>query len=74
MKLKRGNLVRWCLGHKSYQAFGDVLVGLEPIYKYGVVYKIFKSDSSRYMVIAVDDGKIHILDIKHDTYEVLSEG
>ena len=74
MGLKRGNLIKWCLGHKSYEAFGDVLVGREPIYKYGVVYKIFTLDSSRYMVIGIDDGKMHVLDTKHDTYEVLSEG
>ena len=74
MGLKRGNLIKWCLGHKYYQAFGDVLVGHEPIYKYGVVYKVSAKDSSKVIVVGIDDGKMHLLDATHDTYEILSEG
>ena len=71
MGLECGDLIRWCCGHKSYQAFGDVLVGHEPIYLYGVVYKISVKEPLRVIVLTFD-GKRHILDAKHDSYEVLS--
>ena len=39
--LEVGNLIRWVVSHASYEASGDVLVGREPIYKYGIVLKSF---------------------------------
>ena len=37
MGIKKGSLIKWVVGHKSYQSDGDVLIGLDPIYKHGIV-------------------------------------
>ena len=72
--LKIGNLIRWVASHKSYEANGDVLVGLEPIYKYGIVMKISKKSSNQIVVASCEDARWHIIDTEYDSYEVLSEG
>ena len=72
--LKRGNLIKWCLGHKSYEAFGDVLVGREPIYKYGIVLKVSPRSPSHFIIATYDDARWHVLDTEYDYYEVLSNG
>ncbi len=74
MALKIGNLIRWVASHKSYEANGDVLVGLEPIYKYGIVMKISKKSSNQIVVASCEDARWHIIDTEYDSYEVLSEG
>ncbi len=74
MQLNRGDLIKWCMGHHSYEAFGDVLVGREPIYKYGVVYEVSDKDPYHFIVIGCDDGKWHLLNTHYDKYEILSEG
>tara|TARA_R100001163_G_C5063174_1_gene200403 strand:- start:279 stop:515 length:237 start_codon:yes stop_codon:yes gene_type:complete len=72
--LKIGNLIRWVASHKSYEANGDVLVGLEPIYKYGIVMKISKKSSNQIVVASCEDARWHIINTEYDSYEVLSEG
>jgi len=72
--IKIGNLVRWVSSHSSYEANGDVLVGIEPIYKYGVIVKISKTQPTHSVVAAVDDARWHILDMKFDAIEVISDG
>lgn len=74
MALKVGNLIRWVQSHKSYEANGDVLVGLEPIYKYGVVMEVSKKSPSQIIVASCDDAHWHIVDTQYDTYEVISDG
>lgn len=74
MALKIGNLIRWVASHKSYEANGDVLVGLEPIYKYGIVMKISKKSSNQIVVASCEDARWHIINTEYDSYEVLSEG
>ena len=44
MTHEKGTLIRWVSTHKSYEANGDVLVGLEPIYSYGIVMEVSKKD------------------------------
>ena len=49
-------------------------MGIEPVYKYGVVVEVSKKDSDCIAVISCDDGRWHMLDIKYDKFEIVSEG
>jgi hypothetical protein len=74
MALERGNLIKWVCAHHTYQANGDILVGLDPIYKYGIVMKVSEKSPSHFLVIDCVDARWHILDTTYDKYEILSEG
>ncbi len=74
MALEVGNLIRWVVSHASYEASGDVLVGREPIYRYGIVLKISQQSPSHFVVAACDDARWHVIDTKYDQYEILSNG
>ena len=74
MSLKVGSLVRWVSSHRSYEANGDILVGLEPIYKYGVVLEASKKSEKHFVVAACDDMRWHVINTEFDSVEVLSEG
>ncbi len=74
MKLQKGYLIKWVTTHRVYESNGDVLVGIEPVYKYGVVVEVSKKDSDCIAVISCDDGRWHMLDIKYDKFEIVSEG
>jgi hypothetical protein len=72
--IKRGSLIKWVAAHESYVSNGDILVGLEPIYKQGVVLKVSDKDPSYFIVICSEDNRWHILDTQVDDFVVLSEG
>ena len=72
--LEVGNLIRWVVSHASYEASGDVLVGREPIYKYGIVLKTSMKSPTHYIIADCADARWHVLDSKYDQYEILSEG
>lgn len=74
MGVEVGNLVRWVISHKSYESNGDVLVGIEPIYKYGVVVKKSPISPTHIVVATCDDARWHVVDTRYDSVEVLSEG
>ena len=73
MEYKKGTLIKWVESHRSYQANGDVLVGLEPIYKCGIIMEISKQDPKYIAVASCSDGRWHVVNIHHDSIEVLSE-
>jgi hypothetical protein len=73
MGITRGALIRWIYSHKSYEANGDVLVGLEPIYGYGIIMKVSKKDPNYIAVASCSDGRWHVVDIHHDDIQVISE-
>jgi len=74
VELKIGNLIRWVSSHRAYEANGDVLVGLDPVYKYGVVLKMSAKSPAHFIVAACDDARWHVLDANYDQYEIISEG
>ncbi len=74
MGLRKGSFVKWVAGHKEYEANGDVLVGISPIYKYGIVIKISAKKASYLIVASCEDGRWHLLDVHEDSIEVLSRG
>lgn len=73
MVVKKGTLIRWVSSHKSYEANGDVLVGLEPIYKYGIIMEVSRKNSSYLAVASFCDGTWHVVDVHHDEIKIISE-
>ena len=77
MELKRGDLVRWVTDHEIYEASGDVLTGVKPNYRHGIVMEVSAVDSNAVMLYCYDckkkrEGSWMILNLIHDEFEVLS--
>jgi len=66
-------LIRWVTTHKSYEANGDVLVGLDPVYSYGIVMEVSKKDPSYLAVASFADGRWHVVDVHNNDIKVISE-
>ena len=74
---KKGDLVRWIIGHATFAAYPDKLVGADPIYKYGIVMQVSSVDPNAVIVHSYSndlDGRLIILDRNHDDVEVISKG
>jgi|TARA_Y100000114_G_scaffold150643_1_gene166376 hypothetical protein len=73
MDYKKGTLIKWIESHRSYEANGDVLVGLEPIYRCGIIMEVSKQDPKYMAVACCSDGRWHVVNVLHDDIKVLSE-
>ena len=73
MGYKKGTLIKWIESHRSYEANGDVLVGLEPIYKCGIIMEISTKDPRYIAVASCSDGRWHVVNVHYDSIEILSE-
>jgi hypothetical protein len=77
MALKRGDLVRWVTDHDIYESYGDVLKGIKPNYRHGIVMEVSTKDSGTVVVYCYDcskEGNWMILNLIHDDLETLSRG
>ena len=74
MGIKKGTLIKWAVGHESYQSSGDVLIGLDPIYKYGIIMEVSYRDTDYLAVASFEDGSWHVVDLESDEVIILSEG
>ena len=77
MGLKRGDLVRWVEDHEIYEASGDVLRGISPNYRHGIIMEVSTKDADAVMVYCYDckkrwEGSWMIHDLKQERFEVLS--
>ena len=77
MELKRGDLIRWVTDHEIYEASGDVLTGIKPNYRHGIVMEVSAVDNNAVMLYCYDckkkrEGTWMILNLIHDEIEVLS--
>jgi len=77
VQLKRGDLVRWVIDHEVYEASGDVLRGISPNYRHGIIMEVSSKDANAVMVYCYDckrkrEGSWMILNMIHDDFEVLS--
>lgn len=73
----KGDYVRWVIGHATYAAYPDRLVGADPIYKYGIVLQVSHADGRSIIVhsCGVDsDCRLIILHGDDDNVEILSKG
>lgn len=73
MAHSKGTLIKWVTSHKSYMANGDVLVGLEPIYNYGIVMEVSRKDPNYLAVASCADGRWHVVDVHNNSIEIISE-
>ena len=74
MDIKKGFFVKWRAGHHSYEANGDILVGVDPIYRYGIIIEVSRKKPSYFIVASCRDGGWHVLDVHEDDIEILSRG
>ena len=77
MAIKRGDLVRWVADHDIYEASGDVLVGIHPNYRHGIIIEVSAKDTDAVMVYCYDckkrrEGSWMILSMKLDELDILS--
>jgi hypothetical protein len=73
----KGDLVRWVIGHATYAAYPEQLIGSDPIYKYGIIIQVSKIDPASIVVHTYGtetDSRMVILDGKIEDIEVLSKG
>jgi hypothetical protein len=75
--LKQGDLVRWIADHSIYEASGDVLVGVSPNYRHGIIMEVSMKDADAVMVFCYDckkkkESSWMILDMTYDRLEILS--
>jgi hypothetical protein len=74
MGIKRGSLIRWVSSHRVYESDGKGLVGVDPIYNYGIVIETSKKDPSYLIIARLKDAGWYLLDIYLDDFEIISEG
>ena len=77
MGFKRGDLVRWIIDHEIYEASGDVLTGVKPNYRHGIVMEVSAVDDNAIMIYCYDckrkrEGSWMMLNAIHDEFELLS--
>ena len=68
--------MRWTIGHATYAAHPDKLVGSDPIYKYGIIMQVSEKDPLAIIVhsYGCDDKRLIILNGDEDHIEIISKG
>ena len=73
----KGDYVRWIIGHATYAAYPNKLVGADPIYKYGIIMQVSKVDNNAIIVHtwgSHNDRRLVILNGEEEKIEILSKG
>ena len=71
----KGDLIRWIVGHDTYQSDGETLYGTDPIYNHGIVMDVSDVDPCCIIVHSRDTQmapRLVILNSTIDEIEVLS--
>tara|TARA_Y100000592_G_scaffold524_1_gene843 strand:+ start:2438 stop:2695 length:258 start_codon:yes stop_codon:yes gene_type:complete len=50
----RGDLIRWVVGHDTYESDGDTLYGTDPIYNHGIIMEVSDVDPACIIVHSRD--------------------
>ena len=75
MSLDPGDLIRWIDDYDVYEASGDVVTPIQPIYAYGIVVEVSKTDPKNVVVSRFsDNGTLKMLHMIHDGFEIVSKG
>ena len=75
MSLDPGDLIRWIDDYDVYEASGDVVTPIQPIYAYGIVVEVSKTDPKNVVVSRFsENGGLKILHMIHDGFEIVSKG
>jgi len=73
----KGDLVRWVIGHATFAAYPEQLVGSDPIYKYGIIMQVSHMQPESIVVHTYGheaSPRMVILDGRIEDIEVLSKG
>jgi hypothetical protein len=73
-KPKVGDMIRWIVDYKSFVADEDMLYPHEPIYEYGIIIEIANDDPYSVAVACTNSGKIDIIHMIIDGFEIVSRG
>jgi hypothetical protein len=73
-KPKVGDMIRWIIDYKSFISDEDLLYPHEPIYEYGIIIEIANDDPYSVSVASTNSGKIEIIHMIIDGFEVISKG
>lgn len=71
----KGDLIRWIVGHDTYQSDGDTLYGTDPIYNHGIIMEVSDVDPDCIIVHSRDvqmAPRLVILNNTVDEIEILS--
>ena len=71
---KVGDMIRWIIDYKSFISDEDLLYPHEPIYEYGIIIEIANDDPYSVAVASTNSGKIDIIHMIIDGFEVISKG
>jgi len=77
VELKRGDLVRWTVDHEIYECAGNVLRGIKPNYRHGIIMEVSVKDTNAVIVYCYDckkkrENRWVILNMTLDELEILS--
>ena len=67
-------MIRWIVDYNSFIADEDMLYPHEPVYEYGIIIEISSDDPYSAAVAATSSGKIDIIHMIIDGFEVVSKG
>ena len=70
-----GDLVRWTVGHDTYQSDGETLYGTDPIYCHGIIMEVSHKEPGCIIVHSRDaewSPRLVILNNEIDEIEILS--
>ena len=71
----KGDLIRWIVGHETFQSDGDTLYGTDPIYNHGIIMEVSDVDPACIIVHSRDvhmAPRLVILNNTVDEIQVLS--
>ena len=71
----KGDLIRWVVGHDTYQSDGNTLYGTDPIYNHGIIMEVSNVDPGCIIVHSRDTTmapRLVILNSELDQIEILS--
>ena len=74
-RFKKGDLIRWVVGHDTYQSDGQTLFGTDPIYNHGIIMEVSDVDPACIIVHSRDAEwapRLVILNGTVDEIEILS--
>ena len=72
--LSRGNLIKWISHHNAFEASGDVVRGIDPIYRHGIVIEVSATKKTAIVAHCFDCEKatLVILDSEYDDIQRIS--
>ncbi len=76
MMYRVGDLIKWVSYHDAFEASGDVVTGISPVYSNGIVIEVSRVRDGALIAHCFDckGAPLVVLDAAHDGIITLSEG